>query len=229
VELPGGHLGFHADPAGFARELVRSLGAAAVPGSPAPAAIDWNGAYAGTPHWDLGRPQPAFQAVADAGGLRGRVLDVGCGTGEHVLMAAAAGLDATGADIAPAALDRARRKARERGLAARFVRCDARTLAELGESFDTVLDCGLFHILTDADRAAYLDSVRAALRPGRRYLMLCSSDRQPGDGGPHRFSQHDLRTAFGTGWQLDALEPVTLDSPTDPHGVPGWRVTAIRT
>jgi hypothetical protein len=37
-------------------------------------------------------------------------------------------------------------KARDRGLAARFLRQDARRLGELGESFDTVLDCGLFHI-----------------------------------------------------------------------------------
>ena len=48
------------------------------------------------PPWDIGRPQPAFLALADAGVIRGRVLDVGCGTGEHVLLCADRGLDAVG-------------------------------------------------------------------------------------------------------------------------------------
>jgi SAM-dependent methyltransferase len=53
---------------------------------------DFDALYAGTPPWDIGRPQPAFLALAEAGAVRGRVLDVGCGTGEHALMAAGSGL-----------------------------------------------------------------------------------------------------------------------------------------
>lgn len=226
LPLPGGHVGFHTDPASFARELAHAL-----PSGPAATRshADWDGAYAGTPHWDLGHPQPAFQELADAGGLRGRVLDVGCGTGEHVLMAAALGLDATGVDVAPTALDTARAKARDRGLAARFLAADARALEALGERFDTVLDCGLFHVLDDPDRAAYLASVRAVLAPGGRYLMLCFSDRQPGDQGPRRSTEAELRATFATGWRLDALDRVLLDSPAGTGGVPGWRVAATRT
>jgi SAM-dependent methyltransferase len=133
--------------------------------------------YRTPPPWDIGRPQPAFLAVADAGAIRGRVLDVGCGTGEHVLLAAGLGLDATGVDLASAALEIAERKARDRGCPARFFRQDARNLAELGELFDTVLDCGLFHIFSDDDRAAFADSLRSVTRPGGRYFMLCFSDR----------------------------------------------------
>ena len=72
----------------------------------------WDAVYAGSPPWDIGRPQSAFRALAEAGALRGRVLDVGCGTGEHTLMAAALGLDATGVDIAPTALAIARAQGR---------------------------------------------------------------------------------------------------------------------
>jgi 2-polyprenyl-3-methyl-5-hydroxy-6-metoxy-1,4-benzoquinol methylase len=61
---------------------------------------DFDALYAGTPPWDIGRPQPAFLALAEAGALKGRVLDVGCGTGEHALMAAELGLEATGVDVA---------------------------------------------------------------------------------------------------------------------------------
>jgi hypothetical protein len=39
--------------------------------------------YAGKAPWDIGKPQPAFAAVADQ--VKGRVLDAGCGTGEHAV------------------------------------------------------------------------------------------------------------------------------------------------
>src|SRR5713101_1934067 len=150
-----------------------------------------DGLYATAPPWDIGRPQPAFLSLARAGIVRGRVLDAGCGTGEHTLMAAGLGLDATGVDLAAGALRVAEQKARERGLTARFLRRDARRLADLGESFDTVLDCGLFHIFGDDDRAAYAGSLRSVLQPGGRYFLLCASDTQPPDGWGrgHRVSQ----------------------------------------
>ena len=64
-------------------------------------AHDFDASYAsGRPPWDIGRPQAAFRELADRDRLVGRVLDVGCGTGEHALMAAERGLDATGVDVA---------------------------------------------------------------------------------------------------------------------------------
>lgn len=190
---------------------------------------EWNDSYADPPHWDLGRPQPAFRALADDGALQGRVLDAGCGTGEHVLMAAGLGLDATGVDIAPAALRAAERKARDRGSTARFLRCDARRLDELDESFDTVLDSGLFHIFDDEARAAYVASVRSVLRPGGRYFVLCFSDREPGDQGPRRITRTDIDSTFAEGWRIDSVDPATLDSPTDPAGIHGWLIALTRT
>ena len=65
---------------------------------------EFEASYATRPPWDIGEPQPAFARLAADGRLRGRVLDVGCGTGEHVLMAADAGCEAVGIDIAPSAV-----------------------------------------------------------------------------------------------------------------------------
>lgn len=185
--------------------------------------------YVTPPPWDIGRPQPAFRALAAAGAVRGRVLDVGCGTGEHVLMCADLGLDATGVDLASRALDAAKEKARDRGLTARFLRHDARRLADLGESFDTVLDCGLFHIFDEADRAAFVDSLRAVLEPGGRYFMLCFSDRQPGAWGPHRLTREEIESSFADGWRIDSIEPATIDVTIDPDGIRAWLVAATRT
>ena len=184
--------------------------------------------YASPPPWDIGRPQSAFRALADAGALRGRVLDVGCGTGEHALMAAGLGLNVTGIDLAVNALHTAERKARDRGLKARFLQRDARRLADLGESFDTVLDCGLFHVFTLEDRGAFADGLRSAVPPGGRYFMLGFSDRQSGDSGPHRLTRADITGAFAAGWRADSIEPATIEVTTSPEGVRAWLAAFTR-
>ena len=71
--------------------------------------------YAGKAPWDIGKPQPRFVAIADE--VTGPVLDAGCGTGENALFFASRGLRVTGIDFVPEAIERARRKAAERGLA----------------------------------------------------------------------------------------------------------------
>ncbi len=185
-------------------------------------------AYAGRPPWDIGRPQAAFLALAEAGAIHGRVLDAGCGTGEHTLMCASRGMDATGIDLAPAALRTAEEKARARGLPARFLQHDALRLADLGETFGTVLDCGLFHVFGAADRVAYAASLHAVLEPGGRYFMLCFSDRQPGTAGPHRLTESEIRSALAGGWQIISIEPASIEVTLDPAGVRAWLVSARR-
>jgi len=190
---------------------------------------DFDALYTGTPPWDIGRPQPAFLGLAEAGAIRGRVLDVGCGTGEHVLMAAGLGLEATGVDAAATAIDVAKRKARDRGLTARFLVWDALRLAALGEHFDTVLDSGLFHVFQDDDRPRFVDGLRAVLRPGGAYLMLCFSDRQPGRWGPRRVTEAEIRASFDDGWRVVAIEPARFDVTIDPNGALAWLATITRT
>jgi 2-polyprenyl-3-methyl-5-hydroxy-6-metoxy-1,4-benzoquinol methylase len=92
--------------------------------------------------------------LATAGKLVGRVLDVGCGTGEHALVAASLGYEAVGVDMSKRAIELAKTKAAERGMEARFVVADVLRLDDLGEQFDAVLDCGLFHVFDDSQRAA---------------------------------------------------------------------------
>ena len=190
---------------------------------------EFNESYADRPPWDIGRPQPVFQALADAGELRGRVLDAGCGTGEHTLMAARLGLDATGIDFAPAAIALAQGKARERGIQARFLVHDALQLASLDGPFDTVLDSGLFHVFNDADRRAYAESLKSAVAPGGRYFMACFSDRQPGDWGPRRVTEGEIRASFSDGWRIDSIEPAQFDTLKDQPEVQAWlaRITRI--
>jgi SAM-dependent methyltransferase len=199
-----------------------------VPGPIRPRHEDFDAAYAGTPPWDIGRPQPAFLELAEKGVLRGRVLDVGCGTGEHALMAALLGHVAIGVDTAQTAIAIARDKASDRGLTARFLVWDALQLSELNEQFDSVLDCGLFHVFEDDDRVQYVDSLRAVLLPGGRFYMLCFSDRQAGDWGPRRVSQEEIKSSFRNGWQVDSIEGSKIDINIDSNGALAWRVSISR-
>ncbi len=188
---------------------------------------DFEAFYSGTPPWDIGRPQPAFQRLADAGALRGRVLDVGCGTGEHALLAASLGLDAMGIDSSPSAIAAAERKARERGLPARFLVGNALELGSLGVQFDTVLDCGLFHVFDDPDRGKFVESLAAAVPPGGRYFMLCFSEHQPGDFGPRRVTQAEIRSSFAHGWRVDSIEEAPLENTMGPV-VRAWLASVSR-
>jgi SAM-dependent methyltransferase len=189
---------------------------------------DFDASYQGTPPWDIGRPQPVFLGLVEAGLLRGRVLDAGCGTGEHVLMAAERGLEATGIDAAPTAITAAEQKAEDRGLDARFLVWDALRLDELGEHFDTVLDSGLFHVFDDDARARYVAALGAVFEPGGRYFLCCFSDRQPGDWGPRRVSQEEIRAAFERGWDVESIQAAQFVTNLDPPFAEAWFATITR-
>jgi SAM-dependent methyltransferase len=144
-------------------------------------------------------------------------------------LAASLGLEVTGIDTAPSAIGLAERKAKARNLKGRFLVWDALELPALGEQYATVLDCGLFHVFDDEDRARFVNSLRAVLAPGGRYYMLCFSDRQPGDWGPRRVSQDEIRTSFANGWRVESIEAATLDITASPDGVLAWLSAITRT
>jgi SAM-dependent methyltransferase len=168
--------------------------------------------------------------LAEAGALRGDLLDAGCGTGEHTLLAALHGARALGIDISSRAVDAARLKAAERNVDARFQVHDALHLETLGDTFDTVIDSGLFHTFNDASRLKYITAMSLALRPGGHLYLMCFSDRQPGNWGPRRVSESELRGAFGAEWRIDALEPARFDiNPVfDTLTVEAWLADIVR-
>jgi SAM-dependent methyltransferase len=178
--------------------------------------------YGRVPPWETGRPQPVFVELAERGEIRGSVLDVGCGTGENALFLAQRGHEVWGVDIVPQAIERARAKAAERGVSVEFRVHDALELAGLGREFDTVIDCGLFHVFSDADRRPFEQSVASVLRPGGRLLLLCFSESETSEKGPRRVTRDELRATFADGWYENYIVPARFESHLHEGGARAW-------
>ncbi|HEX2212335.1 MAG TPA: class I SAM-dependent methyltransferase [Mycobacterium sp.] len=159
-----------------------------------------------TPPWVIGEPQAAVEELERAGLINGRVLDVGCGTGEHTILLARRGYDVLGVDGSPAAVEQSRRNAAQQGVDARFAVADALDLGS-APTYDTVLDSALFHIFDDADRPRYVASLHRATTVGSTVHVLALSDAGRGFGP--QVSEATLRDAFRAGWELDSLTTTT--------------------
>lgn len=192
--------------------------------------LPWDASYHDGPApWDIGRPQAAIVRLASKGGFAGAVLDAGCGTGENTLHVASLGLPVLGVDVAETALATAREKADARGINVEFSLADAFQLKRLGRSFDTVLDCGLFHTFDRDERPRYAASLASVTQHDGTLYVLCFSDKGP-DTGPHPISHEELRAAFnpGTGWNVAAIEPDRLQTRFHDDGAPAWFATIKR-
>lgn len=179
--------------------------------APSPSPIDrFRQAYEEGPAWEIGHVQPALAAVADR--IRGSVLDVGCGTGDAALYFAARGHDVYGIDFVPEVIAQAQSKAAAHRLDVCFLALDALALKELPRQFDNVLDSGLFHVLSDDDRSAYIAALHYVLKPNGRLWLLCWSDQEPPKPGPRRVSRRELQDAFADGWTIESLEDARMEA-----------------
>jgi 2-polyprenyl-3-methyl-5-hydroxy-6-metoxy-1,4-benzoquinol methylase len=179
-------------------------------------------AYHGTPPWDIGRSQREFVLLEESGKISGDVLDVGCGTGENALFLAARGHNVWGVDSAPAAIEISRKKAKERSLTVTFLVLDTLNLQEIGRTFDTVIDSGLFHTLSDPERSLFVRNLSAILKPGGTYFMLAFSELELGGYGPRRITKKEIQATFSEGWKINEIRAAVFESRTRPEGSQAW-------
>jgi SAM-dependent methyltransferase len=165
--------------------------------------------YSGEAPWEIGRPQRPFTAIADR--VTSPILDAGCGTGDTSLFFAARGCHVTGIDFTKEAIRRARAKAVDQKLAAEFLVKDALTLADWDARFSTVLDSGLFHVLSDEDRQRYVRGLANVIVAGGQLFLMCFSNEEPGTEGPRRVSRQELHDAFKSGWNIESIEAARVE------------------
>lgn len=198
-----------------------------------PDVMDWDAAYrneifAGPPPWNIGEPQPEIVALIESGKLRGPVLDVGCGVGDNALELAARGFDVVGVDLSKTAIAEATNAATERGLGTvEFIEADV-TKLDYDASFNTVLDCTLFHSLPFETRDEYLRVIHRSAAPGAAlYILVLTSDALPADSPfpvPNLVTKDELQQTVSAVWHIDALDPAFVyvqlpDVPLPPHSL----------
>ncbi|GAA4684355.1 hypothetical protein GCM10023215_18930 [Pseudonocardia yuanmonensis] len=130
----------------------------------------------GDSYWQL-----VAQAAIEPGAT---VLEIGCGTGNVLLLAKRAVPTATviGTDPDPEALALARRKAERAGLVLQLDRAYAQSLPYADGSVDRVLSSLMLHHLPEDEKVASLREVRRVLAPGGS-LHLMDLDHDPRESG----------------------------------------------
>lgn len=182
--------------------------------------------YDGTAPWDIGQPQPEVVRLMEAHQFHGRVLDVGCGTGENAILIAMSGHPVTAVDFVPAAIDVARQKSEERHVDVDWHVADALQLTDATDGlYDTVLDSGVFHVFGDDDRRRYVDQLTQVTAPAGLLHIIVFSDAEGGGDGPRRVRREELIAAFGDGWELVDLVETRYGISSRDAGARAWRGT----
>lgn len=131
----------------------------------------------------------------------GKVLDVGCGTGEHLHRAVDAGLQAFGIEPAPSMLDVARRNVPK----AEIKQGVATELPYAAGTFDLVIMVEVLRYLDRADTEKALREARRVLKPGGQ-LFVTLVNRWALDG----FYILQRARSLAKGRQFDAVNPYCL-------------------
>jgi len=173
----------------------------------------WDDAYRTTPPWDIDRAQPAFIDLIRNHELNpGRVLDVGCGTGENAIFLAQNGHSVTGVDLVQDAIRTAKAKAASRNVKVEFRNGNALALEFEKGKFDNVTDSGLFHTFQDHDRSVFAREIARVLREGGKYFMLCFSEKEPTDwGGPRRVTRREIEETFSPRFKINYIRDSSFD------------------
>jgi len=186
---------------------------------------DWNHRYReGNVPWDTGRPSSELQRVFGQHSIPpGRALDVGCGTGASSVWLAEQGFEVTGVDAAPLAVERAKERAREAGVSARFLAADVLNLPAPDRPFSFFFDRGCYHAVRRGAPDAYARAIAGQLADGAVGLILAGNAREPHEPGPPVVTEEQLRTELGVAFEIVDLHEFRFDeAPGVPAKFLGW-------
>ena len=163
----------------------------------------------------------------------GRVLDVGCGTGNllrHLAQRGVAIREYVGVDLSPEMLRAARAKPAPADLRTGWMAADAATLPLGDASFDTVVTASALHYWDDA--VAGLAEIRRVLRPDG-HLLLVDWLRDPLPmrllNAWMRIARVEYRRMYSRAELRDALARAGFDVRMEVRGSAGglWRLIGI--
>jgi SAM-dependent methyltransferase len=199
---------------------------------------DWNAHYAaGQMPWDKGEPDDNLVELVRQGRVtKGRVLEIGCGTGTNALWLAAQGFEVVALDVAPLAIERAKAKAAAAPQdVAKRCKLEVRDIlaadlpAELqGAGFQLAFDRGCFHVFDEAkDQQTFAARIAKALAPSGLWLSLLGSTEGPArEMGPPRRSARDITAAIEPVLELISLQSMEFDGPPGAPPPKAWQCYA---
>ena len=164
--------------------------------------------YTGDVPWDIGAPQPDLIDLIEAFPPHGRVVDLGCGTGDLVIAIAAQGHQVLGVDFAAAAIEEA-----EWRLQVEPPEVRARVELQVGDALrpsllageiGSVVDSGFYHLFDAETRATLVHDLGRALPVGGRYYMLGFAIAIPAPDVPKQVTAEELGELFSeeAGWKI---------------------------
>lgn len=127
---------------------------------------------------------------------KAKVLDIGCGDGWISIGMAKSGFQVWGIDSSKTAIEKARKDARRAGVEADFKVGDALKLPYEEDSFDAMVDRGLFHHILPKNRSLYLKNILLVLKKDALIYLSVFSMRNP-EGIGQRFTEEDIYELFG--------------------------------
>jgi SAM-dependent methyltransferase len=177
------------------------------------------------------------------------VLEVGFGAGSNLWFAAREGFEVAGVEASPSAVEHARRRFDEEGLAGDLCLGDFRTLPFSDASFDLAIDRGSLTCVGRSDASRAVAEIRRTLREGGKFLFnpyssAHSSARSGAAGddgvveeitagtlvgvGPICFyDRAHIEQVLGDGWAIHTVQHLFLGSDDENDAVHAeWRVIA---
>ena len=172
---------------------------------------DWEELYKeGETPWDKGAAHPGLAEAFDRAKLSRRVLVPGCGTGHDVAAIASRGeiSQVTGIDLAPSAVEAARRRLVE-SPHTNVARADLFALpARFRGAFDVLWEHTCFCAIDPSRRNDYVNVVANALRPGGHLLGIFflrpwdTAEENATAGPPFASPPEELDRRFATRFEI---------------------------
>jgi ubiquinone/menaquinone biosynthesis C-methylase UbiE len=175
----------------------------------------WSESYLSIPPWDVHHPQQAFIELVQSKEMQAsRVLDIGSGPGENAIFLAENGFSVVGIDVTPEAVEIARDRARKHGVDVEFIVGNVLDLNSffMADTFDYVIDSGLFHSIHPQDLNRFIGNIRNVLKPGGIYYMLSFSDKEPAGFGPRRLSKGIIRKSLEPHFTVEYIRDTIFES-----------------
>jgi SAM-dependent methyltransferase len=148
----------------------------------------------------------------------GRVLELGCGHGRNATYLASLGCSVDAVDFSAQAIEWASERANQAGTPVDFQCCSIFDAIFTEGSYDLVYDSGCFHHLPPHRRKDYTGLVRAALKPGGSYGLVCFRP-EGGSGYTDQQVYEQGSLGGGLGYTEDRLRALWNKAPFSLHAL----------